>query len=194
LDLAKFFLSGDSLKLGRLFLGFALAITVQSVALDYSDMEAIFRSSQTPKAEKLVGTWVGRCVHQVDPLRLWPAFFQFRKLDNGGKGFDLYSQSHTWFNQQTEKYDQYTMKEFSTDPQVQRWLDQEQWTQVFYENGSLVNHFQFPNSTAVRATRLYKDGVGEHIVIAYSQGQKLSDFPASYCFFNVRLPNQREKE
>ncbi|NBT58843.1 hypothetical protein EBT16_08685 [bacterium] len=84
MDLAKFFLSGDSLKLGRLFLGFALAITVQSVALDYSDMEAIFRSSQTPKAEKLVGTWVGRCVHQVDPLRLWPAFFQFRN-----RGADL---------------------------------------------------------------------------------------------------------
>lgn len=157
-------------------------------------MEVIFRASQTPQAEKLVGTWVGRCIHQADPHRLWPAFFQFKPLKNEAKGFVRYSQSHTWFNQQTEKFDAYTLEDVAQDPECQKWLNHEQWNPVFYEEGSLVNTFQYPNSKAVRATRLYRDGNREHIVIAYSQGKKLSDFPASFCFFNVRLENKKEKE
>ena len=163
-------------------------------ALDYSDMEAIFRASQTPQAEKLIGTWLGRCIHQADPTRLWPAFFQFKRLESREQSFGRYSQSHTWFNQQTEKYDTYTLQDLDKDPQIQLWLKNEQWNPVFYEEGSLVNNFQYPNSRVTRATRLYRDGVSEHIVIAYSQGSKVSDFPASFCFFNVRLETKNDKE
>lgn len=176
------------------FLALILVFSTHGLALDYSDMEVIFRASQTPKAESLIGTWVGRCVHQLDPHRLWPAFFQFKKLENREAGFVSYSQSHTWFNEQTEKYDSYTMKDLTEDSQCQKWLSQEQWNKVFYEEGSLVNTFQYPNSVAVRATRFYRDGIREHIVVAYSRGSKLSDLPASFCFFNLRIPNQQEKE
>ena len=163
-------------------------------ALDYSDMEVIFRASQTPQAEKLIGTWVGRCVHHADPQRLWPAFFQFKRLESEEKPFGRYSQSHTWFNQQTDKYDTYTLQDLEKDPQTQLWLKNEKWNPVFYEDGSLVNTFQYPNTTVTRATRLYRDGVREHIVVAYSQGSKVSEFPASFCFFNVRLENKTDKE
>lgn len=171
-----------------------LANVTQTFALDYSDMEVIFRASQTPQAENLIGTWVGRCVHQADPQRLWPAFFRFKRLKSQKKGFGSYSQSHTWFNEQTEKYDTYTLTDISQDPKCQQWLENEQWSEIFYENGSLVNTFQYPNSTVLRATRLYRDGNREHIVVAYSQGPKLNDFPASFCFFNVKLENKTVKE
>jgi len=157
-------------------------------------MEAIYRASQTPQAEKLIGTWVGRCIHQVDPHRLWPAFFQFKRLEDNGKSFGRYSQSHTWFNQQTDKYDAYTEKDLAQDSQCQLWLKNEQWRPVFYEEGSLVNTFQYPNSTVTRATRIYRDGVQEHIIVAYSQGSKTSTFPASFCFFNIRLESKNDKE
>ncbi|MFM8269285.1 MAG: hypothetical protein ACKN9V_03775 [Pseudomonadota bacterium] len=182
------------MRLIKVFLTAILFIAAQSPALDYSDMEVIFRASETPQAEKLIGTWVGRCVHHADPYRLWPAFFQFKRLENKGKGFGSYSQSHTWFNEQTEKYDNYSMADLDQDPQCQQWLGHEPWNAVFYEEGSLVNTHQYPNTVAVRATRLYRDGNREHIVIAYSQGSKLSDFPASFCFFNVRLENKQIKE
>lgn len=160
-------------------------------AIDYSDMEAIFRASKTPEAEKMLGFWVGRCIHQADPLREWPAFFKFGKIEKTSVGFGQYSQSHTWFNEQTDKYDSYTTQQLLKDPQCKKWLDSEQWHPVFYQNGSLVNEYQYPNAKVSRATRLYFDGIREHIIVAYGLGNDPGEFPASFCYFNVRLESLR---
>jgi hypothetical protein len=70
----------------------------------------------------------------------------------------------------------------------------EQWNPTSYKNGSLTNFYQYPNSKAWRQTRLYDDGVREHIVLAYSLGKEKADWPESYCFFNVRLaPNEKQE-
>jgi len=154
--------------------------------LNYADMEVIFRASKTPVADKILGTWVGRCIHYADPHQLWPAFFKFRRLQ-GTKGFCEYSQSHTWFNEQTDKYDKYTSEDINQDTQCKKWLANEQWNAVFYEEGSLANYYQYPGARVKRSTRLYRDGIHEHIVIAYSREDQAAEYPASYCFFNLKI-------
>lgn len=163
-----------------------LASLVHARDLNYADMEVIFRASKTPVAEKILGTWVGRCIHYADPYRLWPAFFRFKRL-SGTKGFTEYSQSHTWFNEQTDKYDHYSLKDVAEDAQCKKWIENEQWRSVFYEEGSLVNTYQYPGYLVRRETRLYQDGIHQHIVVAYSRGDKPADYPASYCFFNTKI-------
>jgi len=160
-------------------------------AVDYSDMEAIFRASHTPKPEKILGFWVGRCIHQADPLREWPAFFKFGRVKKKSAGFDQYTQSHTWFNEQTEKYDSYNVQQLLDDSQCKKWLETEQWQPVYYQDSSLVNEYQYPNSKVSRATRLYFDGIREHIILAYGLGNHPGEFPASFCYFNVRLESLR---
>jgi len=159
-------------------------------ALNYSDLEVIFRASKTPQASNLVGIWLGRCAHQADPQRLWPAFFEF-KQNSQNKGFSQYSQSHTWFNEQTDKYDSYTQKDIAKDPSCKTWLENEQWNPIYYEDFSLVNKFHFPNRTVKRSSRIYHDGISEHIIVAYSDLNSQNIYPASFCFFNVRVPEEK---
>lgn len=165
----------------------AVLVTLSSLSfsLDYSDLEVIFRASKTPTASKLLGTWVGRCIHRADPYQHWPAFFQIRKTTD-------FSQSHTWFNKQTDEYDSYSLEDLEKDPLCKKWLENEQWNPMKYENGSLVNSYQYPNAKVWRAIRLYQDGNREHIILAYSLGDMTSDYPASFCFFNVKLPNSNK--
>lgn len=162
-------------------------------SLNYSDLEVIFRASKPPQASKHLGVWLGRCVHQADPQRLWPAFYELRTTSKD-QGLTQYSQSHLWFNEQTEKYDAYTLKDISQDPQCLRWVNQEQWNAIYYENFSLVNQFKFPNRIAKRAIRLYQDGIREHIILAYFDEKSESTFPASFCFFNVRVLEGKNHE
>jgi len=177
-----------------LVLGFLLTLWSSSgKSLNYSDLEVIYRASKTPQASLVVGMWLGRCVHQADPQRLWPAFFELRTTSQT-EGLTRYSQSHLWFNEQTEKYDAYSLKDISQDPQCSRWLQQEQWNPIYYENFSLVNKFQFPNRTVKRAIRIYQDGIREHIILAYSDVKSESSFPASFCFFNVRVLEGNQNE
>ena len=164
-----------------------LSVAFSSSALDYSDMEVIFRASQTPSAEKILGFWVGRCIHRADPLREWPAFFEFGRLEDSSVHWGRYTQSHTWFNEQTTKYDSYSVDDLLKDSQCKKWLDNEQWKPVAYQDGSLVNEYTYPNASVVRASRLYNDGIREHIVLAYSKQNQSSVFPESFCYFNVRL-------
>ena len=164
-------------------------IAAPAKSLDYSDMDVIFRASTFPAQSKLVGTWVGRCIHKTDPYRHWPAFFQFKNIKKSNRTF---SQSHTWFNEQTDKYDTYTEQDLNQDNQCKKWLENEQWNPVSYQNGSLSNYYQYPNSKAWRQTRLYQDGIREHIVLAYSLGPESVEGPASYCFFNIRLKEKSQ--
>lgn len=148
-------------------------------------MALIFQASKLPSSSQLLGVWVGRCIHKTDPYQQWPAFFQFKRLKTSTQ--ETFSQSHTWFNEQTNKYDTYTEEDLAKDENCKKWQELEQWNPVKYNNGSLTNFYQYPNSKAWRHTRLYRDGVREHIVVAYSLDGEKADWPASYCFFNIRL-------
>lgn len=176
----------SNLSWKKTWAAFLFLAAVQGGALDYADMEVIFRASSAPKASQLVGTWLGRCVHYSDPYTLWPAFYQMRPLSSRNKKQSL-SQSHTWFNTQTNQYDSYTLDQLQKDPDCKIWLEKEQWDPIRYHDSSWVNTYQFPHLKMQRATRLYKDGLREHIVLAYSIANKPGEYPSSYCFFNVKL-------